>query len=91
MRESDQTGEMGEIADACLTWLASDVTELERFMSLAGYSPQSLRGAVGTSGLEHGLIDYFARNESLLLAMCANANIPVDRVMRVWHRANPQS
>ncbi|MCD7061176.1 DUF3572 family protein [Pelagibacterium xiamenense] len=89
MRE--QATEISEIADACLTWLAADVTELERFMSLAGYSPQSLRDAVGTVGLEHGLVDYFARNEPLLLAMCANANMPVERVMRAWHRLNPQS
>ncbi|WP_404403675.1 DUF3572 family protein [Pelagibacterium halotolerans] len=89
MRE--QATEISEIADACLTWLAADVTELERFMSLCGYSPQSLRAAVGTEGLQHGLIDYFARNEPLLLAMCANANLPAERVMRAWYRFNPQS
>lgn len=80
--------ELNEIADACLTWLASDVGELERFMTLAGYSPEALRQAVGTPGLSHGLIDYFGRNEPLLLAMCANQGLDVNRVMRLWNRLN---
>lgn len=80
--------ELAQISDACLTWLAGDAAELERFMSLAGYSPQSLRQAVGTSGLAHGLIDYFGRNEPLLLAMCANQGLDVNRVMRLWNRLN---
>ena len=83
--------ERDEISDACLAWLASDVGELERFMFLAGYSPQSLRAAVGTPGLAHGLIDYFGRNEPLLLAMCANTGLDVNRVMRLWNRLNSHS
>jgi hypothetical protein len=80
--------ELTEVSDACLAWLVSDVAELERFMSLAGYSPQTLRAAVGTLGLAHGLIDYFGRNEPLLLAMCANQRLDVNRVMRLWNRLN---
>lgn len=80
--------ELDQIADACLTWLAGDVAELERFMALAGYTPQTLRGAVGSEGLAHGLIDYFGRNEPLLLAMCANTGLDVNRVMRLWNRLN---
>lgn len=91
MRESLNTDEMTSVGEACLGWLAADVEELERFMALAGYSPQRLRESVGTASLNEGLIDYFGRNESLLLAMCANANLNVDRVMRLWHGLNPQS
>ncbi|WP_196258533.1 DUF3572 family protein [Pelagibacterium limicola] len=80
--------ELAEISDACLTWLAGDVAELERFMSLAGYSPQTLRQALGTTGLAQGLIDHFGRNEPLLLAMCANTGLDVNRVMRLWNRLN---
>lgn len=80
--------ELEQVADACLGWLASDVGELERFMTLAGYSPQTLRAAVGSTGLAHGLVDYFGRNEPILLAMCANTGLEVNRVMRLWSRLN---
>lgn len=90
MGESPETSELLSIGGYCLDWLASDVAELERFMALAGYSPQALRQSVGTESLAAGLVDYFGRNEPLLLAMCANANIEVNRVMRVWHRLNAQ-
>jgi hypothetical protein len=82
--DTPENSEKSVIAEHCLNWLVQDVEELERFMSLSGYSPQSLRAALG-------LIDYFGRNEPLLLAMCANANLGVERVMRQWHMINPQS
>lgn len=91
MGDSTENAELAALGDACLNWLAGDVEELERFMALAGYSPQSLRAALGSTGLAAGLVDYFGRNESQLLAMCANAGIPVERMMRAWHRLNPQS
>ena len=47
-----------------------------------------LRKAVGGDMLARGLIDYFAQNESLLLALCANARIAPESFMRVWHRLN---
>ena len=83
--------ELLAVGDACLSWLAADVNELERFMSLAGYSPQGLRNSVGTQALAEGLIDYFGRHESQLLAVCANSGLDVNRVMRLWHGLNPQS
>lgn len=91
MRDRVDTEELIAVGDACLSWLAADVNELERFMALAGYSPQRLRESVGTEALAEGLVDYFGRNESQLLAMCANSGIDVSRVMRLWHGLNPQS
>jgi len=89
--EAVKTAELLSVGEACLGWLAADVNELERFMALAGYSPQRLRESVGTRALAEGLIDYFGRNESLLLALCANAGMDTTRVMRLWHALNPQS
>ncbi|RDE09803.1 DUF3572 family protein [Pelagibacterium lacus] len=91
MRESPETADLMTVGEACLNWLVADVSELERFMALAGYSPQRLRESVGTPALAEGLVDYFGRNEALLLAMCANAGLDVNRVMRLWHGLNPQS
>lgn len=58
-------------------------------MHLAGYSPAGLRAALGSDQLVHGLIDYFAQNESLMLALCANRGLRPEEFMRVWHRLNP--
>jgi hypothetical protein len=91
LRDRVDTQDLLAIGDACLNWLAADVNELERFMALAGYSPQRLRESVGTRGLAEGLVDYFGRHESLLLAMCANSGLDVSRVMGLWHSLNPQS
>lgn len=91
MRDRVDPKELLTVGDACLNWLAGDVEELERFMSLAGFSPQRLRESVGTRALAEGLVDYFGRNEAQLLAMCANANLDVNRVMRLWHSINAES
>jgi hypothetical protein len=43
----------------------------------------------GTPELDSGLIDYFAQNEPLLLALCANNGFRPDDFMRVWAKLNP--
>jgi Protein of unknown function (DUF3572). len=77
------------LADLCLGYLAENPEELARFMEHAGYDPAALRGAVGSRHLATGLIDYFASNETILLALCANAAIRPEEFMRVWYRLNP--
>ncbi len=77
------------LADACLGYLAENPEDLLAFMQVAGLDPASLRNSVGTPGLQHGLIDYFASNEPILLALCANSGISPEQFMRVWQRLNP--
>jgi hypothetical protein len=77
------------LAALCLGHLAEDPRQLAEFMGLAGLSPAALREAVGTARFGHGLIDYFAANEPLLLALCANNSLRPDDFMRVWARLNP--
>lgn len=77
------------LADICLGFLAENPEELLGFMQAAGYDPQSLRASVGSDQLQRGLIDYFAANESILLALCANAGLTPEGFMRVWHKLNP--
>ena len=73
----------------CLGYLAENPAQLAEFMGLTGYSPNGLRKVAGTPELDAGLIDYFAQNEALLLALCANSNFRPDDFMRVWARLNP--
>ena len=77
------------LADLCLGHLAADPEQLAQFMGTTGYSPDTLRRAVGSEQFGHGLIDYFAQNEPLLLALCANNGLGPEDFMRVWARLNP--
>lgn len=77
------------LADICLGFLAENPEELLGFMQAAGYDPQSLRRSVGSAQFQRGLIEYFAANESILLALCANAAIAPEDFMRVWYKLNP--
>jgi hypothetical protein len=77
------------LAGLCLGYLAENPEELVRFMDVSGYDPASLRAAVSSRDLSAGLIDYFAQNEPLLLAFCANAGITPERFMGVWQKLNP--
>jgi len=80
---------LASLADACLGHLAENPDELLAFMQFAGLDPDALRGAVGSPSLQRGLIDYFASNEPILLALCANSGLSPEQFMRVWHRLNP--
>lgn len=80
--------DVSALADACLGYLAENPEELLAFMQHAGLEPQALRASVGSQRLQHGLIDYFAANEAILLALCANGGFSPESFMRVWHRLN---
>jgi hypothetical protein len=77
------------LADLCLGLLAEDPSQLAEFMTMTGYSPSALRSSVGGDQLARGLIDYFAQNEPLLLALCANNAMKPEEFMRVWAKLNP--
>jgi hypothetical protein len=78
-----------ELADLCLQHLAENPEQLAEFMNISGFDPASLRGALGSAGLAHGLIDYVVQNEPLLLSLCANNGLKPETVMRVWAKLNP--
>ena len=80
---------LGPLADACLGYLAEHPEELLAFMQYAGLDPDALRHSVGSPALQRGLVDYFASNEPILLALCANSGLSPEEFMRVWHRLNP--
>nr|WP_314259902.1 DUF3572 family protein [uncultured Devosia sp.] len=80
---------VGPLADACLGYLAEHPEELLAFMQHAGVDPDALRSSVGSPALQRGLIDYFASNEPILLALCANSGTSPEQFMRVWARLNP--
>lgn len=80
---------LAALADACLGYLAETPDELLAFMQFAGLDPDGLRRSVGSPALQRGLVDYFASNEPILLALCANTGTTPEAFMRVWYRLNP--
>ena len=77
------------LAELCLGYLVENPEELGAFMSHSGYDGATLRTAIGGTQFQRGVIDYFAANEPLLLALCANNNLSPESFMRVWTRLNP--
>ena len=88
-RSEKAESSVASLADACLGYLAENPDELLAFMQFAGLDPETLRRSVGTPALQQGLVDYFASNEPILLALCANSGTSPEQFMRVWHRLNP--
>ena len=77
------------LADLCLGHLAENPEQLGEFMVQTGTSPDAVRRGAGSDSFGRGLIDYFAQNEGLLLALCANAKFSPESFMRVWAKLNP--
>lgn len=88
-RSEKAEASVSTLADACLGYLAENPDELLAFMQYAGLDPDALRRSMGTAALQSGLVDYFASNEPILLALCANSGMSPEQFMRVWHRLNP--
>ncbi len=87
--QSAEAAELETISDACFAYLVNRPEDLARFMAFAGYDGAALRQASGSRELGLGMLDYFVSNESVLVAMCGESGLPVERVMRAWHRLNP--
>lgn len=86
--QDEKPDESAAIAEQCFSYLVGNPDELSQFMQFAGLSPEAIRAGLGTRELNFGMLDYFAQNESALMAMCANASISATRFMNVWQRLN---
>jgi hypothetical protein len=72
--KSDRSREAAEaLAVEALGFLAADEERIERFLSLAGLNPSTLRAAAAEPGFLAAVLDHLASDESLLMAFAANA------------------
>jgi hypothetical protein len=78
-----------ELSDLCLNHLAQNPEQLADFMGIAGFSPDSLRKALGTRSFALGLLDYVVQNEPLLLEISQAITVKPETIMRVWAKHNP--
>jgi hypothetical protein len=61
---------------------------LAQFLGETGTSPDELRAGLSDQ-LKLGMFEFFAHNESALLAVCANARITTEHFMRAYYKLNP--
>jgi hypothetical protein len=78
------TPTLKDVADMCLQHLAENPEQLAEFMVQSGLDPAGLRGAIGTPGFSHGLIDYVVSNEPLLVAVAAANKLSPEMITRIW-------
>lgn len=63
------------IALQALSFLLADGKQISRFLALTGTSPQDLRDAASTRGVQAATLEYFLSDEGLLLAFCQQAGL----------------
>lgn len=86
---SDEIGDqIIALGGKCMDYLLGNPEELSNFMTHAGITPDALRTNFQSRDIAIGAMDYFAHNESALLAMCANAGINASTFMSAWQRHN---
>jgi hypothetical protein len=68
------------IAVGGLAFLAERPEALERFLSLAGIGPATLRSAAADPGFLAGVIAHFLSHEALLVEYAESAGIPPERL-----------
>ncbi|WP_395666411.1 DUF3572 domain-containing protein [Methylocella sp.] len=78
------------LAIEALGHIAGDETTLERFLSLSGLSPETLRAAAAEPGFLAGVLDFLAGDESLLLAFAANAGRDPAEITRARETLAPR-
>ena len=77
------------LAVAALGWLAQDGERLERFISLAGLAPETLREAAAAPGFLAGVLAHLMSDESLQLAFAANAGRAPEEVAAAARLLDP--
>lgn len=72
-----------EVGLLALLFLTADGARIDRFLALTGSTIDQLRAGAHTALLQAAILDYFLRDESLLLEFTGNAGIPPDSIARV--------
>lgn len=61
-----------------LAWLSADSARLAAFMAASGTDPAGLRRAMADPAFLLGVIDFVMADEAMLLACCADLDLPPD-------------
>jgi hypothetical protein len=84
------------LAVTALSYLASDPEQLGRFLATTGIGPERIREAARDPSFLVGVLDYFASDETLLVAFAREAGFDPSHVERAraalssaWDRDTP--
>ena len=64
-----------DIALKALTFLASDLERLGRFLALTGLSPQTIRSAAHEPGFLIAVLDHIAADDALIVAFATDNSL----------------
>jgi hypothetical protein len=86
-----------QLAIQALTFIASDATQLGRFLALTGIGPAEIRDAAREPGFLAGVLDHVAGDERLVVAFAAEAGIDPGQIAQAraaltgqgWEREVP--
>ena len=89
MRAQQQQGgpDPAELCADILTWIAADADLLERFWSLSGLNPETVRQASSDPGFVAGVLDFLMNHEPTLLAYCQSRHVDPEMIALAWRRA----
>ena len=74
------------MAISALTFLAQDAGRIERFLSVTGLGPGTLRAAAADPGFHGSVLAYLVTNEPLLVQFAAEAGVDPGEVVRALER-----
>jgi hypothetical protein len=77
------------VAAAVLMALAGDDDRLERFLSLSGLQPDTVRGAAADPAFLAGVLDYVMTDDALLVDCAAAIGEPAERISQAHHVLSP--
>jgi hypothetical protein len=84
------------VAVGALSFLASDVEQLGRFLAATGIGPDAIRDAAREPGFLSGVLDYLSGDEALLIEFARHVGIEPSEVERAraalggaWERDTP--
>jgi hypothetical protein len=60
---------------------------LDRFWSLSGLTPETVRQASTAPGFAAGVLDFLMNHEPTLLAYCAARRVEPESIADAWRRA----
>jgi hypothetical protein len=84
--EKSVAGDPESVALRVLGCLVSDSERLERFLSLTGLRPDTIRAEASKPEFLLAVLDYVAADEALLVAIAGELELPPEAVAAAQHR-----
>ena len=85
-REPSPPADPGALALGALGWILQDQDRAERFLSLTGLTPDSLRAALGEPATQAAVLDFLCAHEPDLIGAAAALDIAPEQLAAARER-----